>query len=83
LHARGLSDHRADTKLELGVSLLAALELPATAVLLVGDTLHDYEVASAMGCACVLVSHGHQSRARLEVSGVPIVDSLSEVLELL
>jgi phosphoglycolate phosphatase len=83
LHARGLKDHRADTKLELGVSLLAALELPAASVLLVGDTLHDHEVASAMGCACVLVSHGHQSRARLEASGMPIVDSLSEVLELL
>lgn len=65
-HVRGLSDLRASSKVELGRALLADLELPADAVVVVGDTLHDLETASALGCRAVLVAQGHQTRARLE-----------------
>jgi len=80
---RGLSDYSANTKVDLGVSLLTEIDAPKSAIVLVGDTLHDHEVASAMGCSCVLVSHGHQARDRLEASGATIVDSLDEVFDLL
>jgi len=42
--------------------------------------LHDAEVADTIGIDCVLVAHGYQSRRRLEKSGRPIVDSLSELM---
>jgi phosphoglycolate phosphatase len=89
LHVRGLSDLRASSKVDLGRALLGDLGVPADAVVLVGDTLHDFETATAIGCRSILVAHGHQSRARLEREterhgarqGQPvIVDALSDVV---
>lgn len=42
----------------------------------IGDTLHDAEVAKALGGDCILVSCGHQSSVRLAASGRPIVEDL-------
>lgn len=84
-HVRGLSDLRAGSKVDVGRALLAELDLPAEAVVVIGDTLHDFETASALGCRAVLVAQGHQTRARLEreTRELPvrpfIVDSLTEV----
>ena len=46
----------------------------------VGDTLHDYEVARAMGVGCVLVSCGHQCVEVLGQAGVPIVSSVKDII---
>jgi phosphoglycolate phosphatase len=51
---------------------------PAT-VLLIGDTIHDFEVASAMRCRCLLVADGYHPRARLEPLGAPVVSDLHDV----
>ncbi|MBQ6092127.1 MAG: glycerate kinase, partial [Clostridia bacterium] len=48
--------------------------------LFVGDTTHDFETARAIGCDCVLVCRGHNSRARLEATGCPVFDDLRGVL---
>jgi phosphoglycolate phosphatase len=85
-YVRGLSDLRASSKVELGRALLADIDLPAEDVVVVGDTFHDFETATALGCRAVLVAHGHQTRARLEretrahtVRPI-IVDSLPEAV---
>jgi len=65
-HVRGLSDLRAASKVELGRTLLAELDMAPEAIVLVGDTLHDHETAVAIGCRSVLVTHGHQTRSRIE-----------------
>jgi phosphoglycolate phosphatase-like HAD superfamily hydrolase len=51
-------------------------------VLLIGDTLHDYEVARDTEIECVLVVSGHQSRERLERTGCPVFDSLEHVMRM-
>lgn len=76
---RGLNDHHAHGKLEIGRQWVAELGLPPKEILLVGDTLHDCQMAAELGIDCVLVSGGHQSRARLESCGVPVVDSLADI----
>ena len=48
-------------------------------MLLVGDTLHDAEVAQVLGTDCILIADGHQSKERLAQSGLPVVDSLEEL----
>jgi phosphoglycolate phosphatase len=78
---RGLHDNGASSKIALGVALHAELELAPEQILLVGDTLHDAEVAAAIGCHCLLYGGGHQTRARLERAGVPVCDSLAIVAE--
>ncbi len=50
---------------------------------LLGDTLHDFEVAQRMGVDCILVAAGHHSFERLNTCGVPVVHDLSECAALL
>jgi phosphoglycolate phosphatase len=89
-HVRGLSDLRASSKVELGRALLAEIDEAPETVVVIGDTLHDHETASALGCRSVLVTQGHQTRARIERtvrargseggSGPVIADSLADVV---
>jgi len=48
--------------------------------LLIGDTVHDYEVAKALGVDCVLIPNGHQSREKLLLCNVPILDNITHVV---
>jgi phosphoglycolate phosphatase len=74
---RGQDNLHGGTKIELGRRLVRALNLPASRVVLVGDTTHDYAVAAAAGCACLLVRGGHQAEDRLRSCGCPVVDALA------
>jgi len=78
----GLNDIYAAGKVENGKQYIAGLPVDPAEVLFIGDTLHDFEVAEAMGVQCVLVANGHNGRERLETSGVPVFDSLSELRNL-
>ena len=75
----GLNDIYASGKVENGLKYICALDLNPADILFVGDTLHDHEVADAMGVQCVLVAHGHNSRSRLKTCGVPVFDSLTDI----
>jgi phosphoglycolate phosphatase len=75
----GLNDIYAAGKVENGKQYMAALDIAPSEVLFIGDTLHDFEVAQAMGADCVLVANGHNSKPRLETCGVPVFDSLHNV----
>ena len=46
---------------------------------MVGDTLHDHELAQAIGCRAVLYAGGHQSRERLAAAGAPVIDAIHEL----
>lgn len=48
--------------------------------LMIGDTTHDYDVATAIGADCILFSGGHNSRTTLEQFGVPVIDAIPEIL---
>ena len=72
----GVDNMHGVSKMELGRNLLQKLALPPEHVLLIGDTLHDAEVAQALGIQCVLVAHGHQSMPRLQQAGVPVFEDL-------
>lgn len=62
------------------VAHIQALDLDPASVLLVGDVEDDAIAAQAAGARCVLVTTGLSSRAMLEGSGVPVVDSIAEAL---
>lgn len=67
------------SKLELGRTLLQRLAILPETVLLIGDSLHDHEVATALGLRCLLIAQGHQSFSRLARSGAPVIDDLAEL----
>jgi phosphoglycolate phosphatase len=75
-----LDNHYAGGKVEVGVAWMRARGLDPARTLLVGDTAHDHEVASAMGVGCVLVAGGHHARDRLEACGCPVVDGIDELV---
>jgi len=77
--ARGLDNHHAAGKTAIGVQWVGELGLDPGTILMVGDTVHDYEVAQAMGTDCVLVASGHHSRRRLEATGAPVVERLDQI----
>jgi phosphoglycolate phosphatase len=77
-HIQGTDSLDGDSKVEAGRQLLARLGHDPQDLLLVGDTLHDAEVAEALGCGCLLIAAGHQTAARLRRSGRPVLASLSE-----
>ncbi len=79
----GIEDHFAHGKIHRGKLLFEKLGLSGRNCLLIGDTLHDEEVASELGCSCVLVANGHQSEERLMVNGNVVVSSLKELVALL
>ena len=78
-HVVGLEDQFAHGKLDLGRQLADQLGPDKTGIVLIGDTTHDFEVATAMGLECVLVPSGHQSRRRLEACGTRVLDSLRDL----
>lgn len=75
----GLDNHYAVSKVELGRRWIEQKRFDPRRVLMAGDTLHDHEVASALGMPCVLLAQGHQSKERLLTAGVPVLDSVGDV----
>jgi phosphoglycolate phosphatase len=80
-HVSGLDDHYAHSKLENGHILIKKLGLHPEELLLIGDTIHDYEVAAKLGCQCVLIANGHQSHELLQTAGVLVLDELKQLLD--
>ena len=77
----GMDNVYAHGKLSLGKRWKE--EHPEAKALFIGDTDHDFEVASAMGADCVLFAGGHQSYERLCRLGPPVIHQLSEVKQYL
>jgi phosphoglycolate phosphatase len=75
----GLDDIYAHSKAELGRRCIEELRLAPRDVVLIGDTLHDFDVAGAMGVDCILVAHGHHPLDRLAAKSPNVVNNLRDV----
>lgn len=75
----GLDNIYAESKIDLGKKLMEKLNLNSKSILLIGDTVHDYEVAKELGCKCVLIASGHQSKTELEKCSCIVFDSLNSL----
>lgn len=82
-HINGIDNHYAHSKLEIGKDLIKKVGFAPNEILLIGDTLHDKDVAEGLGVNFVLVAKGHQSKERLFKETPLVVDELLEVKELL
>jgi phosphoglycolate phosphatase len=72
----GIRDIYAESKLTVGQSYIEGIRGKAV---LIGDTLHDYEVASALGADCILIANGHQHKYKLLGCGAFVLDDIKEV----
>ena len=77
----GLDNIYATSKVHLAKCYMADNCVSPDEAVLIGDTLHDAEAAEAIGCRCLLVEGGHQTKQTLMGAGVPVFSSLHEVAE--
>ena len=75
----GVNNFYANGKSYIAHEHLAKLTLPKSEILLVGDTLHDAEIAEDLGIDCLLYSGGHNSQTILNRSKFPLIKSIDEV----
>ena len=74
----GLTDHYANSKVDVGKSLINDLDCKSSEAIMMGDTLHDAEVADEIGTQCALIAHGHATYERLVASGKNVFHNLLE-----
>lgn len=75
----GIDDDLAISKSGIAEKWFLDNKIDKEKALFIGDTVHDYEVAGNIGCDCVLVSCGHQSKSVLEKTNAPVLDKLSRI----
>jgi phosphoglycolate phosphatase len=78
-HVYGLSDLHAISKATRGRELLEQMSVNGDAWM-IGDTVHDAEVAATMGARCVLVTCGHHAAEQLRSTGAPVFSNLAEAV---
>ena len=77
----GTSDIHAGTKKDIALEYIKDHPFDTRHSLMVGDTLHDAEVAHAIGCDIVLYTGGHQSKKRLTAHHT--IDRIDDVITIL
>ena len=78
----GLDHIYATSKEGIGRAWMAENAVPPADCVMIGDTLHDAEVAAAIGCRCVLVCGGHQLPQTLRTAGCAVAADLAEAAEM-
>ena len=79
----GGSNNLANGKADYAVEFLRESGVDPARAMFVGDTDHDFEIASSIGCGSAILVTGHQSRSHLETLGATLIESLCEVPGLL
>ena len=77
----GAEDIYAGGKVPRGRKMIADCGILAGETLMIGDTLHDAEVAAALGFDCRLFAGGHNSVWRLQEKA-PVIQCMDELLTL-
>ncbi len=75
----GIENIYAASKLEAALCWQRQSSRKPEEMVLIGDTMHDAEVAKKMKVRCFLVADGHQSFQQLSQTGFEVVDHLNEL----
>lgn len=75
----GITNHLGEGKLAMAKELVESLGEDPGKICIIGDTVHDYDVAKGSGIDCILVAQGHQSFERLKMLNCLVVENLKEI----
>ena len=78
----GMRDIYGKSKVNIALYWMQSKGVSSEDVLFIGDTVHDKQVADAIGCDCILVADGHNSKSLLTSTGATVVDTLEQIKEL-
>lgn len=76
----GSADYLAGSKIDRARAYLEASESEKISVLVVGDLVHDAEMAAEIGADCVLLSSGHENPTKLKNTKMEIIGNLEELI---
>jgi phosphoglycolate phosphatase len=80
-HLMGLQNTTANGKLAIAAELDVKLRHPGKRALMVGDTVHDLEVANAHGWQTVIITRGHQGPEHFSGRDVSLISDLHALTE--
>jgi len=75
----GIEDHYGGGKEHVFNKVIEHHNLDKNEILMIGDTLHDAEIADNLGIDCLLLFSGHQSEKRIKTAGKPVIHSYREL----
>jgi len=78
----GIQNNLAHGKIETAHKLVESLKINHKSILMIGDTVHDCEVAKATGIDIVLIAHGHHTYNRLSETGQKVINRFEEIFDL-
>lgn len=78
----GLDNLHATSKIALAKLYFDEKKINPSDIIIIGDSIHDFEVANNLGTDCILVSQGHQSKKVLAGVNTKIVNNFYELLKI-
>lgn len=75
----GHHDRFASGKVLQARQAMKDLSLSPEEAILVGDTVHDWEIAEELGIACLLIPGGHHSEKKLRECDAPVLRTRTDV----
>ena len=76
----GSCNIKASGKKDRALAHCGELKINRNDILMVGDTLHDWEVAQFLGCNVILSEIGHNNKERLIKLPVSVIKKLDDVV---
>jgi len=70
-------------KIDVAINYMRRESLDGSNVILIGDTVHDEEVAKEIDSSVLLYAHGHNSKDKLMLNDTTVINNLADVLDFL
>jgi len=80
---KGHDNIYATGKTHLGIELRKEINYSREEIVLIGDSLHDYEVAELIDAEAILISNGHQSAEKLRLNSNFVIDDIIKLKDLI
>ncbi len=74
-------DYEAGSKIDRAKRLMKEEGIPVNKCVMIGDTLHDFDTAEALGVDCILYSKGHSDYETLKATGKRVCASFEDIME--
>ncbi len=70
-------DYSASDKIKRTIDYFKSQNISLDGCMVIGDSLHDLEMAKEMRAKCILLSSGHEGREKLSLHGGYVVDKIT------
>jgi phosphoglycolate phosphatase len=75
-----LDNNHGGSKIERGKQYFSEHKINPSTCVMIGDTIHDFEVATELGMSCISYDRGHNSHARLKSVNPHVISNLKDIV---